>query len=272
MEFKDSFAMKEFKQYGVYGTYKKHFFGFIDHAGKLAGLEDENERLNQKVALLEKDVTLSEGARTERDLAALNKTLEEKLDHEAGSTLAVTEENIDYEVPKKISPAGLYTLALGYFRKKDFEKVVVLLDHLMTLKEDQQYVRGENYLMSGIAWYHLKNYKVATQQINQAKKYSDGASKTHRSAVLWEALVSQAQGEAKVTQGKLLKFVELYPHSEEAMLINGNRKPASHSEREYPEHSQNRSVNSEKTKEGHAGSGSEHQHEAEAKKEEAHHE
>ena len=225
-EFQSSFAMKEFKQYGLVGTYRHHFFSFLDRFAALSDLERENEELTQKLAQLEKQNTLLESSHTERELASLDHTIEADVKKQTGSQTAVVLESITYEVPEHVSNTDLYALALGYFRKQEYEKVVVLFHYLFTLKDDQQFMKSDNYLMNGIAWYHLKNYHEAHEQINLGIKNSTLDNPIHRTTVLWDALISQAEGNRSVTQAKLLKFLELYPHSEESRLINTQRSPA----------------------------------------------
>ena len=225
-EFSTSFAMKEFKQYGVWGTYHKHFFSFADRFKGLVGLEEENEALTEKVAQLEKENVVLQSEHTERELASVTKTTEESVKEKTGSETAVVLDSIEYKVPAHVSGAGLHALALGYFRKQEYAKSVVLFDHLVNLKEDPQFKTAENYLMAGIAWYHLKNYKEAHNQVDQALKASSTTHSVHRSALMWDAMITKAEGNPKETQAKLLKFIELYPHSEEAKWINTRRSPA----------------------------------------------
>ncbi len=98
-EFGSSFAMKEFRTLGIYGTYKHHFFSFVDRVDEFAGLDRENDQLNRRLAELEKERVLHDAARATRDLASLNDTLEESLRNEAGSELATALNSIRYEVP-----------------------------------------------------------------------------------------------------------------------------------------------------------------------------
>lgn len=225
-EFASSFAMKEFKQYGVMGTYHRHFFSFLDRFKGLAGLEHENETLNERVAELEKQNALLDNAKSERELASLNELVQGDVKTQTGSERAILLDSIDYELPERVSDSGLYALALGYFRRQEYEKTVVLFDHLLNLKEDQQFMKADNYLLNGIAWFHLKNYNEAHRQVDLASKNSDFANPIHRSAILWDALISKAEGNSTVSQAKLLKFLELYPHSEESRMINIQRSPA----------------------------------------------
>jgi tetratricopeptide (TPR) repeat protein len=225
-EFQGSFAAKEFKERGVLGTYHHHFLRFFGQVDELAVLDRENDKLVQKAANLEKKVILSETRNVERELAALNEMVEERLRDDAGSELAVAQKNIEYQIPKNLSYNQLQVLALSLFKKKEFGPSALIFQHLLTLKEETRYRVPENYLLSGISWYHLKHFHLAAQSFKEARENSHPADDSHRNAMVWLALVQKGLGKRVLAQDSLLKFLELYPHSEEAAMINGGRKPA----------------------------------------------
>ena len=127
-EFTTSFAMKEFKRYGVAGTYRRHFFSFVDRFHNLAQLESDNENLRAQVAELDKKKTLEETGLAERELASMNEVLEKKVNTETGSPEARLPQTITYEVPNHLMPSELYPLALAYFRKQEYEKSVAIFE------------------------------------------------------------------------------------------------------------------------------------------------
>lgn len=225
VEFDQSFAMKEFRQNGVYGTYKKHFFWFVDNLGHLAHLEDENEYLQGRVAILEKEKQVLLSHQAETEIAGQTKKLGESLKRTEGSELAVALQAIQYTVPQRLTTGELHTLALGYFRSKDWQKSVVIFEYLQSLKDSDQFRTANIDLMKGICWYHLKNYSLAKKNISHAKQSAYFNTLEHRHALLWEAMVHQAWSHREVAQIDLLKFLEAYPHSEEQRWIN--RSPAS---------------------------------------------
>ena len=208
------------------GTYHHHFLRFFGQVDELAVLDRENDKLVQKAANLEKKVILSETRNVERELAALNEMVEERLRDDAGSELAVAQKNIEYQIPKNLSYNQLQVLALSLFKKKEFGPSALIFQHLLTLKEETRYRVPENYLLSGISWYHLKHFHLAAQSFKEARENSHPADDSHRNAMVWLALVQKGLGKRVLAQDSLLKFLELYPHSEEAAMINGGRKPA----------------------------------------------
>jgi len=231
-EFRGSFAMKEFKQYGVYGTYKRHFFSFVDRLDEFAILDRENRQLNKKLAELEKDQILGDAARATRDLASLNETLEESLKNEAGSELAIALHSIKYEVPSHLAVHQLHALAVGHFRREDHEKAARVLHHLLGLKDDPQFRKPENYLMSGISWFHLKNFNLALRDFRESIRLSPKGEAAHRKTMFWQALCYRSLGKKTQAENTMLHFIELYPGSEEADWLNGKRRPASESSHE----------------------------------------
>jgi tetratricopeptide (TPR) repeat protein len=174
-------------------------------------------------------------------------------------------------VPEKLTPPELYNLSLAYFRKQEFEKAAVLLDHLLTLSEEPRYQRAENYLLSGISWYHLKNFVLARKQIGQAMKYSQKDLEVHRQAMLWDALVEKTQGHEKLAQTKLLNFIGAYPHAEESGWINGGRKPAREG-REFFYHGEREVKEAKEGSETHASGNERHNDSEHESKKEEHHE
>ncbi len=226
-EFRGSFAMKEFKQLGVYGTYKKHFFSFIDRVDEFAILDRENRQLNKKLAELEKDQILGDAARATRDLASLNETLEESLKNEAGSELGTALHSIKYEVPSHLAVHQLHALAVGHFRREDHEKAAMVLHHLLTLKDDSQFRKPENYLMSGISWFHLKNFNLALRDFRESIRLSQKGEAGHRKGMFWQALCYRSLGKKAQAEKTMLHFIELYPNSDEADWLNSKRRPAS---------------------------------------------
>jgi len=225
-EFNDSFAMKEFRQYGVLGTYRHHFFSCFERFHDLANLENENESLKSQLALLEKRATLENSEKAEQELAAMNSILEKKVKLQAGSEDAHLPQSILYQVPPHLTPAQLYTLALAYFRKQEFEKTVTLLNALFELPADPRYQTAENFLLSGISWYNLKNYELARKNVDASVGHSSVKEDVHRQAMLWAAIVEKAEGKNQLAQARLLRFIGDYPHTAEARWVNGGRAPA----------------------------------------------
>ena len=223
-EYQGSFAAKEFHQYGIIGTYRHHFFSTVFRLDELKALDQENEELNRKVAGLEKEIVLANAKKDEAVAKAETETAAEELKAEAGSELARVEESIDYEVPANLIPNELYTLALGYFRKNEYEQAAVIMSHLVQMREEAGFQKSENFLMCGIAWFKLKHYSLAQKYLIAAKERSRPTDSVFRKARLWEAFVAQAEGKKVQAQRVLTSLIEQFPHAEEVEWVN--RTPA----------------------------------------------
>ena len=229
-EYQTSFAAKEFKQHGIYGTYKKHFFSFIDKLDEMKSLDHENQLLSEKLANLEKEIALEHSGEEEQEAKANTQEVAGRLHAEAGSDLARVVAAIDYSAPKNLLPNQLYTLGVGYFRKQEYEQAAVILSQLIELKEDTSYQKADSQLMCAIAWYKLNQFKLANEYLSQAKAKSEPSAAIYRTALMWEALTAQAQGKKFESQQMVTAIISRYPHSEEAAWVNQHialeRKPA----------------------------------------------
>jgi len=97
----------------------------------------------------------------------------------------------------------------------------------MSLKEENKYKVPENHLLIAICWFHLNNFHLAASELKESERNSHPADSVHRASIIWKSLVEKNLGNRVLSQGTLLKYIESYPHSSEADLINGRRAPAS---------------------------------------------
>lgn len=239
-EYQGSFAAKEFKEYGVLGAYQKRFFNFQFKLNEMKALDIENQELNRKVASLEKEIEIGRSGETEKEAESATITASKKLKSEAGSELARVTQSIEYQAPTNLLPNQLYTLAVGYFRKQEYEQAAVILSQLVDLKEDTSYQKAEVQMMCAIAWYKLKHFKLTHHYLSQVKTKSQPADTIYRTALVWEALTAKAEGNTQDAQTIVTSIISRYPHSEEAKWVNQRvglkhetRTPASR-EKEYP--------------------------------------
>jgi tetratricopeptide (TPR) repeat protein len=227
-EFNTSFAMKEFKQYGVVGTYHKHFFAFADGLHEIFDLDHENIRLNEEVARLEKELEQEKSGKVEVEAKTSTDTVAFKLKEETGSELATTLENIPYTPPANILPHQLYVLGVSYFRKAEYEEAAVIFSQLLKMKDDVSYQKPENFILGGISWYQLRQYHLAEEFFKTAKEESSPKDANYRAVIVWEALLAKSQGQKKVVNQKMEQLMAQFPHSEELKMM---RKAAETTER-----------------------------------------
>jgi hypothetical protein len=228
-EVQESAAAKSFEEKGVLETYTKTFFSIAEKLHELEKLDRTNEELTEKLATLEKEIELERSQHAQVEGQKKVQELGIQLKKETGSELARVMKSIKYEPPMHLLPHQQFTLALGYFRKQEYEQAAVLLSHLTELKDDPSYQRAEVYLINGISWYELKHFKLAEEYIKQSVSKSDEDTAVYRKSLLWQALTAQALNRSSESQKILTSIVSRFPHSDEAAMVNG-RAPASRSD------------------------------------------
>lgn len=225
-EFKTSFAYRDFQKYGVLGTYQHRFFGTFVKIKDFEAMDRENHELQQRVALLEKNYEIERARNSQAEMKEITQELSDRIRDEAGNELARVLAAIPYKVPTHLLPHQQYALALGYFRKQEYEQAAVLFNHLLNLQEDKSYQRGEVQMLSAISWYHLKHYKLTKHFLRVVTKGANPHTSLYRTAIIWEAILAKAEGHKAEAQHKLIAAVAQFPHSEEASWINTRKSPA----------------------------------------------
>ena len=230
VEMNDSFAIKEFKQIGIVGTYRKHYHHFFDTIQSLANADLQHDALVRELASVQKELVVEKTKNTEIAEKEETEAVASRLETEAGSAIARIPDGIEYRVPAQILPHQLQVLGMEYFRKQDYEKSAVIFHELTHLKEDAGFQRPDNYLISAISWYKLKHYEMAADYLRLTQKLSEPGSTIYRESVLWEAMLEKARDNKKDSQKALTKLMSFYPQSEEVTWINqSSRIPASKS-------------------------------------------
>lgn len=231
-EFQTSFAYRDFKEYGVIGTYKHRFFSAFDKFDSLESLDRENAELSQRLALIEKEFEIERSRNASAEMQEITRDLANRIREEGGSELARVMSAIPYRVPSNLLPHQQYALALGYFRKQEYEQAAVLFNHLLNLQDDKSYQKGEVQLLSAISWYHLKNFKLSNYYLRQVSKNANQTSALFRTTILWQAIVAKAEGKKGESQRQLTVALARFPHAVESGWINGKRQPAAQTDRE----------------------------------------
>jgi hypothetical protein len=233
-EFNDSFAMKEFKAYGVIGTYRHHYHRFADKVNSLATADSREQHLIRKLASVQKDFELEKVKNTESEVKEQTTKIAERIHAEAGSSIARIPDGIEYEIPTQILPHQLLVLGMEYFRNQDYEKSAVIFHELTHLKEEAGFQKPKNYMISAISWYKLKHYELATDYIKLTQKTAETGSELYRQSLIWQAMLEKAKGNHHQSQEVLTKLISLFPQSEEVKWINQKqRTPASKKEESH---------------------------------------
>jgi tetratricopeptide (TPR) repeat protein len=209
---------------GPVGSVRHAIESINDKVEAIETAEEENEKLKLENANLRMAV---EGLRFDcgaTDAKKRTEQLQLTLEKDTGTHVGRTLASISYRPPTHLTPAQLYTLAVSYFRAGEDEKAAVILTFLTDMEDASHAFRtSKNYVMTGVAWYHLDNYQLADQYFEQALKTNEGgeAVRYQAQARLWKALVSQKAGKKMKAQFWLRELVDHHPHSPEASWVNG---------------------------------------------------
>ena len=201
---------------------------FADRAGQvqLQLPQAQAARLIQTgspVGITGKDFPTSQHPLTHTDL------LDEQDDRQSGKVN--TERPVLLPVGvKDYTPAQLLTLALSYLQAHAYEKAATLLTHLLTEPAFEAYRQPRNYLLMGLAWYHLENFKLADTAFSEALRLSEDApsvSALGAEAKLWRALVASRLRKNMQAQFWLSEIADQAPRSRSMTLINPTRAETS---------------------------------------------
>ncbi len=156
-----------------------------------------------------------------------------KLSKDVGSDVGRSLASIEYVPPANMQPHQLYTLALSYLKAREDEKAAYLLTHLTGAEDLDTFKTAQNYLLTGVAWYRLKNFKSAEKYFDQVLKMRESKDSVayQARARLFRALLSRHDNKETKVQYYLTELVDHHPHSMEAEWVNiqeEKREPASH--------------------------------------------
>ncbi len=148
--------------------------------------------------------------------------VESSLTRDTGSRIGRNLAAINYKPPGNLFPEQIYTLAVSYFKANDDERAAVLFTYLTNLDENNAYKNPKDELMTGIAWYRLENFEMASEYFERVLKAENGtgAIKYQAHARLWNGLIAYRTGKHAKSQKWLTELLEHHPRSKEAAWIN----------------------------------------------------
>ncbi len=226
-EFKNSFAMKDFRKYGVIGAYRHHYHHFFEKVDNLATADQQEEKLLRELASTKRELEIERAKAAESEQQRDSHAVAGKLKKKAGSHLARVPDAISYQIPKNMQTHQLMVLGMEYLRKHDYEKSAVIFHDLMNRKEEVAYQRPDHFMVTAISWYKLKHFELASAYLDRVEKSAEKGGSLYRQAILWKSLVRKSVGDGHGSQKLLTRLISYHPQSEEASLINGKRKPSS---------------------------------------------
>lgn len=178
-------------------------------------LKIENINLRRWVEDLKYNCISQEGQSQSNELSR-------KLASETGTKMGRVLASIQYRPPAHLSNPQLHTLAVSYFKAKEFEKAAVILSFLTSLDETQEYKTAEKLLMTGVTWYRLDHFKLADGYFDRVLELpaSKDDLQYQAQARLWKAIIHERMGDHSHSQEWLQKLLEEHPHSVESSWIN----------------------------------------------------
>lgn len=232
---------KDEKHYskGLWVSYRDLFKNIHTKVQDIERLESDNESLKLENAVLRQKVEAFRFSCEAKNGEQATSKRGIQLSVETGERMGRTLASIRYSPPESVTPEGLYTLAISYFKAGDFEKSAVLFTYLTGSGETHAYQSIKHFLLTGIAWYQVDHLKDAEHYLDAALKMSvdKHESQYQVQALVWKALISERRDDPSKTQFLLNQLVARYPHSPEVEWVNSasERAPASHSAHENPE-------------------------------------
>lgn len=145
-----------------------------------------------------------------------------KLEKETGSQVGRVLDAIQYRPPAHLLPHQLYTLGIGYLKAGEYEKSAVIFTFLTGQQNSDVYKTARDYVLTGMSWYRVEQYKLADAYFEKALKLVPSAEnlKELAQARLWRALVAKRTKQESQTQAWLKDLVDHHPHSTEAAWVN----------------------------------------------------
>jgi hypothetical protein len=226
-EFKTSFAYREFQEYGVLETYRRHYFHFMSELDRLVTADQREESLVNELALTRRDLELERTRSAETELRIETRKIATQLNQATGSGLARTPLVIRYQVPDHLPFHQLFVMGMEYFRTKEFEKSAMIFQKLVEMQKGSEKKFPELQLLAAISWYQNRHYRLSLQYLKEIRKHENALGPTYRQSLIWQAIVEKKSGKLADSQKTLEKLAALHSQSEEVFWLNRSRKPSS---------------------------------------------
>lgn len=204
-------------------TYSSAIESVNDKVQMIQRVEEDNRKLKLENAYLRVMVESQKYLSRSDEAKKKTETVGKKLATASGSKAARSIASIRYQFPENLLPEQLHTLGVSYFKVKDDEKAAVILNFLTELDDDKSFKTAPNYLMAGIAFYRLENYKTARDYFEKIGNLTEGDEDTLKAklqASYWKALVADRMKDSRTAQKLILENLEKNPHTKEARWVN----------------------------------------------------
>lgn len=207
---------------GIVDRYAHLFADIQAQVEDLERADEENDRLREENAHLRLLIESARFEKEERQAEETTRSLELRLRKKTGSRVGRPLDALAYQIPRNLMPAQLHELALHYFRSGEDEKASVLLNFLTGLESDTRFRTPTDFLLTGISWYRLENYKRADSCFDKAMNAPGArADRAIQSQLrLWKALTAERMNQHRLAQRWLWNLFNYDPHAREAAWVN----------------------------------------------------
>ena len=233
---------------GLVGTYADAFKSVQFKVDEIRRLDEENRRVKLENAWLRVQLESQKFSCRADQSKSISKTIGQKLQTETGAKTGRSLASIPYQFPENLLPEQLHALGLGYFKARDDEKAAKIFTFLTDMEDGSEFKVPQNFILAGISWYRLQNWKLAGEYFDRVVREKETAEnkKYMVHAKLWLALVNQKQSNKKDSQEWIRKTIELHPHSVEAKWVNPQAEDHEPVKNKTPHKQANRKLASEK--------------------------
>lgn len=206
-------------RHSFFTKYIEAWASFRVKVDEVSAALQENERLRVENAELRLRLETNDFECREKIAANRSDDYGLMLQKQTGTKVGRSLANLSYQPPSHLLPSQLFTLGVSYFKAHEDEKAAVIFTMLTELREGNDFKSGKNFLLTGVAWYHLDNFELADQFFTRALE-ADTSPEFHAQARLWRSIVALKLGNHKISQELLQDLIATHPHSVEAQWIN----------------------------------------------------
>ena len=209
-------------------TYRQAWHSVQDKVQRLQQADEERNRLRLENGHLKLELETQRFEQNEKFAKNTTAGTQTQLSQATGDRVGQVLAAIQYQPPSHLQPAQLHALGVSYFQGKENEKAAVIFSVLSQLKDIDDYRTEKHHLLTGMTWYRLANYILASSYFDEILKSPESPIPSiqkeklvyHAQALLWKALVEKRLKKETSSQFWLKDLVDHHPQSDEATWVN----------------------------------------------------
>ena len=213
--------------------YQEATHSFMAKVDGLRKADEENKFLRLQNIKLQSEIHSMMYETRVNETKKIAQQTSDTLTKSTGSKVGRTPASIEYKPPANLVPSQLYVLAIKYIERDQLEKAATIMTSLVQSTDIKSFQTPRNYLLTGITWYKLNNFSLASEfferafnMIKNTPNQSENIElvKIMAQVRLWKALVTKRANLHGESQEKLRSFFENHPKSAEASWINSKKE------------------------------------------------